>query len=77
MTPDAQIPVSQTPVSQTPFKFNLADVFETVADSVPERIALSYEAARSATPNSTGSPTGWHTCCATTVSVRQITSHCS
>lgn len=24
-------------------KFNLADVFETVADSVPERIALSYE----------------------------------
>ena len=24
-------------------KFNLADVFETVADSVPERIALSFE----------------------------------
>lgn len=24
-------------------KFNMADVFETVADSVPERIALSYE----------------------------------
>mgnify|MGYP002653411720 CR=1 FL=1 len=24
-------------------KFNLADVFETVADSVPERIALSYQ----------------------------------
>ncbi|MGW5522856.1 AMP-binding protein [Gordonia sp. NPDC003950] len=26
-----------------PHKFNLADVFETVADSVPERIALSYD----------------------------------
>ncbi|MDF3283580.1 MULTISPECIES: AMP-binding protein [unclassified Gordonia (in: high G+C Gram-positive bacteria)] len=43
MTPDAQTPDAQTPVSQTPVKFNLADVFETVADSVPERIALSYE----------------------------------
>jgi acyl-CoA synthetase (AMP-forming)/AMP-acid ligase II len=26
-----------------PHKFNLADVFETVADSVPDRIALSYD----------------------------------
>lgn len=24
-------------------KFNLADVFETVADAVPERVVLSYE----------------------------------
>lgn len=32
-----------SPESAAETKFNLADVFETVADAVPDRIALSYE----------------------------------
>ncbi|MGW0039480.1 AMP-binding protein [Gordonia sp. NPDC003376] len=39
-----------SPESAAETKFNLADVFETVADAVPDRIALSYEGRQIAYP---------------------------